>query len=487
MAISFENKAKQVQDADIGYAFDTIAYVRGTREGYEKIKPQADAFFQNSTNINKVSRAGRGIMSRYLEQRREIMAQYVGKKISLTYEEIIQQQREWAQALGDNVRLQEGGEKAGSTLKAMQGVIWSMTESNRVKKTAEMISLVKKLEDFYNSLAEKDKLDLQAILDASQLEGQVVNIENGVLVFSRIRATLDRLTSIVPEEGGKLSNYQYFVNMNRELGALGEALTVFCGNIAGQEVEKNLLSKKYQNGRFYQTGTAQVQSENGKWGTGTADGIFEYETTVEGKTVTLKEAVSIKTTGGVVGRNGKWELKANKVPHIQIKSMTEQFAVWNLLTKIYGKSIRMQNSTANILVWSTAASKSYQLIQSALVGGYFERLLAGSGSILNNKLGFDQASCLIVNGTVIPIVDIIAYVTDMFSGQTFDTKQIGQFIDMNLKVNNPWKGQKDVKDLTLAIQRSKQVMTQVQQTLKLKASLNGNILYQIAKGMPNIS
>ncbi len=483
--ISFENKAKQVQDESIGYAFDTIAYVRGTREGYEKIKPQADSFFQNTTNINKVRRAGSGIMDRYLQQRREIMSQYAGKKISLTDEEIIQQQQEWAKTLGDNVYLQQGGEKAGSTLKAMQGVIWSTTESNRVKKTGEMLRLVEQLENFYNSLATKDKLDLQALLDASQLEGQVVDIQNGQLVFSRIRSTLDRLNAIVPTQG-KTNNYQYFINMNREIGALGEALTVFCGNIADQEVD-SLVSKKYPNGRFYQTGTAQVKSENGKWGTGTADGIFEYTATVDGKTVTLKEAASIKTTGGIVGKDGKWTIKPDKIPHIQIKSISEQFAVWNMLTKIYGKSIRMQNSTSNILVWSNAASKSYQLIQSSLVGGYFERLLAGSGSLLSNKLGFDQASCLIVNGTVIPIVDILSYVADMFQGEEFNSKQILSFVDMNLKVNNPWKGSKDTKDLTLALQRSKQVMTNIQQSLKLKASLNGNILYQIAKGMPRIS
>lgn len=476
--MSFEER--QVEDKDIGYAFDTIAYVRGTREGYEKIKPQADNFFQGTDNINTVQHAGSGIMSRYLQQRREIMAQYLGKKICLTDEEIVQQQQEWAQALGDNVHLQESGEEVGSTLKAMQGVIWSTTESNRVKKTGEMLRLIEQLENFYNSLAAKDKLDLQAILDASQLEGQIVDIQNGQLIFSRIRSTLDRLNTLVSTNG------KYFINMNREIGALGEALTIFCGNISDQEVQ-SLVQKKYSNGRFFQTGTAQVQSESGKWGTGTADGIFEYTTTVDGKTVTLKEAASIKTTGRIVGKDGKWSPKPDKIPLIQIKSISEQFAVWNMLTEIYGKSIKMQNSTANILVWSNASGKSYQLIQSAIIGGYFERLLAGSGSILSNKLGFDQASCLIVNGTVIPIVDILSYITEIFQGENFNTKQVLQFVNINLKVDNPWKGQKDKKDLTMALQRSKQVMTQIQQTLKLKASLNGNILYQIAKGMPKIS
>ena len=51
---------------------------------------------------------------------------------------------------------------------------------------------------------------------------------------------------------------------------------------------------------------------------------------------------------------------------------------------------------------------------------------------------------------------------------------------MNLSVKNPWKGT-DEKDLTLAVQRSKEVREAIMKDMILKISLNGNILYNLAK------
>lgn len=475
-----EDQEKILEDKTQNYGFDTIVYIRGTREGYNKIKPMADNFFQSSENISKVQSAGSGIMTRYLEQRRQIASQYTNKKISLTDEEIIKQQHEYAQALGDSVYIQESGEQVGSTLHAMQETIRLMTESNRVQKTREMFNLIDQLENFYNQLAADDKIDLQAIFDATHLEGKVVNIKNGLLTFSRIRATLDRLSNAAAGAGS------YVVNVNREMGALQEALTIFCGGITAQKVD-SLLTQKYPNGRFTQVGTQQSKQRREQWGTATADGIFEYTTTIDDEDITLQEVISVKASGVIVDENGKWAIQPGESPTVQIKSWSAQYAVWGLLTQMYGSSVTMQNSAANILVWSSATGQSYQLIKSSLIGGYFERMLAGSGSALSKKLGFDLASCLVVNGTVIPIVDILDYATEMFKSKDFSVQQVLSFINVNIHIENPWKGSKDEKNLTLALQRSQQVMDQIQRKLKIKATLSTNILYQIAKGMTRMA
>ena len=55
------------------------------------------------------------------------------------------------------------------------------------------------------------------------------------------------------------------------------------------------------------------------------------------------------------------------------------------------------------------------------------------------------------------------------------------FVFVNLKVDNPWKGDNNKKDLTLAVARSKEVRSAVIKNIKMKISLNGNILYNLAK------
>ena len=116
-----------------------------------------------------------------------------------------------------------------------------------------------------------------------------------------------------------------------------------------------------------------------------------------------------------------------------------------------------------------------RIIRRNLVAHFFDKFIAGAGGQLSGGTGFDQADCLIVNGVPIPIISIIGQVME-----EFEQGKDHNFVFVNLSVSNDWKGS-DKKDLTLAIERSEQVRKSIQKNMKMKISLNGNMLYSIAR------
>ena len=464
MAIAFENKNAAVQEPE-DYAFKKIVYIRGTKEGYNKIKPQADNYLLSTRNKNKMMQAAKLMKTRYLDTKKQIYSQ---QKIALTEQDIINMTEQYVNILGNDVTLREAGEQVGSTLRKMQSAIWSMSENEAMDMANNIQKYVVELENYFNSLDDKSKKDLIGIMSPKDMEGSIINIEKGNIAFSRMRNTLDRLSQLTGSHA-----YTFMVNMNRELGAVGEVITSWAAGKASSEVEK--IFKNVKNLKMTDTGAQKSINESGSVTTAKADSLFTFTGEVNENEVNFQIGLSIKATGSVINPyTGKWEIK-KKPPKIQIVSITEQEAIWNLLTRIYGSSTLAENSLLNTLVWASPNAASSKIIRKNLVAHYFDKFLAGSGGKLSGGLGYDQADCLIVNGYPIPMISIIGEALQDFENNN------SNFVFVNLKVDNPWKGDNNKKDLTLAVARSKEVRSAVIKNIKMKISLNGNILYNLAK------
>lgn len=467
--IAYSNvaKAREILQTPPDYGFHKIVYIRGTKEGYSNIKAQADGYFSSSRLRNKSLQAAEAMKNRYINVRNN--ANY--NKIALTEEEIIKMQEEWVEAIGQGLSRGSGTGQVGSVLKAVQNAIWAFSK-NSAKATAEEIEkYVVQLENDFNKLAPEDKKNLIGVVNPSQLEGNIVNIEEGQVVFSRLRATLNRLSQMTENHP-----YTFFVNMNRELGAIAEIGDTWALNKMENLVENTFLKSSLQGGKFISTGTQQVKNERGSFSTAKTDTMFVYEGSYNENQVLLQMGLSLKASGSVVGKDGKWEVKANNIPKIQIASIQGQENVWNLLTSIYGNSTLMENSTLNSLVWGGTSSNTIKLIKQDLISYYFERFLAGSGGKMSGGK-FDIVDCLIVNGQPIPIIAVIAEVANQLVKSSGENSN---FVFINLSFDRQWKGSSE-KDMTLALARSSEMRSQIKNSLKMKISLNGNILYNFAR------
>ena len=465
MVVAYKNLNSILQEPP-DYGFKRIIYIRGTKEGYQNIKPLADSYFSSSRNRNKSLEAARAMKKRYVGLKNQ---GYDGK-LALTEQDVIRMQDEFVEALGEGLSNAKIGEKVGSVLQSTQKMIWSMQKNSAKEMADEIYKIIEDLEEYFNTLNLKKQADLLGLMQPELVEGSIINIENGQIIFSRIRKTLDRLSQLTGSHP-----YTFMVNMNRELGAIAETGEVWATNLAMSTIENSLLGKKYPGGHFIDTGAQKAITESGTLGTAKSDAMFTYQGTYNGEKFDLQLGVSFKATGSVVdSKTGKWSVKKN-FPKIQIASISEQSAVWNFLARIYGSSVFAQNSLLNTLVWASPNSKSMQLIRKDLTSYYFDKFISGSGGKLSGGTGFDQADCLVVNSTPIPIMSIIGEVIS-----DLEQNKNSQFVFMNLSVKNPWKGT-DEKDLTLAVQRSKEVREAVMKDMILKVSLNGNILYNLAK------
>lgn len=463
--ISYSNKNAAIQEPP-KYAFNKIIYIRGTKEGYSNIKEQADNYLLSTRNKNKMITAARQMKSRYLDTKKQI---YKDQKLALTENDIIKMTEEYINALGNDVTLKDVGEQVGSTLQSMQRAIWSMSKNEAVDMADKIEEYIITLENYFNSLPDKSKNDLMGIMSPEDMEGRIINMVNGNIIFSRMRGTLNRLRQLTDSHP-----YTFMVNMNRELGAIGEVATTWAVKHAMNKIDES-LKKPISGINITDTGAQKSINENGTISTAKSDALLSFIGNVNDNNVTFQIGMSIKATGSVVdSKTGKWKIK-NKPPKIQIASILEQQAIWNLLTKIYGTTTLAQNSLLNTLAWAGPNSASIKMIKRNLVAHYFDKFIAGSGGKLSGGTGYDQADCLIVNGMPIPIISILGQAIE-----DFENNKDTNFIFVKLDVDNKWKGS-DKKDLTLAIERSKEVRSSIMRNMKMKISLNGNILYNIVR------
>ena len=262
--------------------------------------------------------------------------------------------------------------------------------------------------------------------------------------------------------------------MNRELGAINEAVTVFSTNLAQKTVEENLLNKTYTNGKMIHTGTQTSINETGTaQSTAKSDAIFTYSAQVGGQQLNFQFGISLKLTQTVFDQNGNWVLKP-KTKGIQIASIKAQEQVWQMLKGIYGGSTLAENALLNALAWSSSNSNNIKMIKKNLIANYFEKLIAGSGGLLSGGSGIDLSDALIINGRAFPMISIIALVAEKLQ-----SNENNNIITTKLVVDNSWKG--DEKNREMAIQRSNQARKQIKNNLQFIVNLSGSQLQNIAK------
>lgn len=476
MAISFESRYQTVFQAEDNYAIDSIVYIRGTREGYDTVKSLYDKHLQSARIKNKIKSNAQSMMSRYIQLRNEAYSLTSGQPINYSENKVIELQEQWVNALADGLQTVGGNlsETTALTMKKVQEALSTLQQNNEKQVYQEIHDLIFQLEQIFNQLSPQEKNDLAGLIyDSKVIEGNIVNIKNGAIVFERMRGTLSRMQNLSP----KLTS-TYMRNMNREFGAIGEVMDTFALHQI-ENMVSDTLGKNIGNLKVRQTGSTQTRDTmTGKVGTGTTDALFTYDASLDGKNVLFDFGVSLKTTGTIIGPDGKWVQK-DYTPNIKIKSISAQYKMWNSILSALGtKSTRTENSVLNTLVWSNSNSNSYKVITKSLLSQFFERYLSG-GNRLVKSAGIDIADALMVNGIPIPVTAIIASIIDQLDDDTFLSKnQSLAFIDFD--VDNKWRG-KSENNIMDAIKRSKDVEAMIKKSLGAKVYLNGNMLYNIAK------
>ncbi|MCM1217909.1 MAG: hypothetical protein NC548_25755 [Lachnospiraceae bacterium] len=107
---------------------------------------------------------------------------------------------------------------------------------------------------------------------------------------------------------------------------------------------------------------------------------------------------------------------------------------------------------------------NFKIIRSSVIANYLDIIIAGTGMKVEGAEGFDFNSFLVVNGKFYPIISIIqAYLEDVTAVAAENRKEYGSgnssliYTSSISRTDNKWVGDKDVKDLTLAIKRSDSV------------------------------
>lgn len=475
MAVSFKDRYRQVFERETNYAVNNIVYIRGTQKGYDTVKHLYTDTLQNTRIKNRIKLNAQEMMARYKKIRNEAYSLTSGAPIEYSEDEIIKMQEEWVSAIADGLSSVSGNlsESTALTMKKIQVALSTMKE-NGEKQTIEQIhNLVVELEALFNQLSPQEKSDLAGLIyDSHLIEGKIINVENGEIVFSRMRQTLQKMQNL---SSSKVSGY--IKNVNREFGALGEVMDTFALHQI-ENIVQDTLNHDIGNLKVQQTGTAQTRDPlTGKLGTGTTDALFTYDATLDGKNLSFDFGISLKTTGTVIDKTGKWIQKTN-TPEIKIKSISAQYKLWNeILMSLGSKSKRMENAVLNTLVWEKASSSNYKIIEKGLLASFFEKYLSG-GNRLAKTTGIDIADAIMVNGIPIPVTAIIASIVEQLDNdQLLSRNQSLAYI--NFDVNNKWRGQNN--NIMDAIKRSKDAENIIKKSLGAKVFLNGNMLYDIAK------
>ncbi len=492
--ISKQNNYNLLQEPP-NYAFNKIVYIRGTKEGYKKISPFITTRMQSSYQKSLMKNNAQAMLARYTSIRNDAYSKISGLNINYSEDEIIRQQEKWVDALTQNLGNASGNlsESTASTMLAVQralGAFKAAEDQNGKATLAKIHDLIEKLEKTMNQMPAKDKADLAGLIYSAQaIEKNVINVENGQIVFSRLWQTLSKIQQL------SNSNIKGTIqSLNSEFGAIGEVMDTFALSQITSAVESALARDFGENVKFIgikQTGNRNVtdrmsnggRDPGGTVGRGTADAVFTYTGSYDGKTVTFDFGISLKTTGTVIGKNGKWiEKPISGKPKIKVKSISQKIKVWDQLATAIGNTVKAQNSILNTLVWSNASEENYKMITKSLLSRFLERYVSG-GSLLANEatLGIDISDALMVNGRPIPIVWIIGQAISEIESGKLDGNNGIAFINLDMlgiRTWNKWTGEPNSEE---AIMRSNAVRSAIQNLLTATVYLNGNALLSYFK------
>lgn len=478
VAWSNKNNKNQIISNEQNFKKDII-YIHGTKQGYEANKNDYISIIMQKGQSKRTKKAFNNIVNRYINMKTE-------KQITnlLTNEEIIKMQEDWVKAIDEGLKNNSNYQNIDlqKTLKASQMEIWKKLEATQeqTKKTLEDNSTkgrIEKIEEIMidlegkiNSLSIDEQISLQMLLDPKKLEeGSITNLEVGEQVLSKIRNTLNRLK----EESA--SQYNIFVNINREIGAIAELVDIAALNSINMEVENF-----YNKSKVVQTGSRKTTKNL----TAKPDALFTYEiiTNDSKEPLLLQFGLSLKTTGSIIDikdDNSINVVNARKKQKIQIASISQQQKVWSMLENIYQtkSSKKNQNAVLNTLVWANSNTNVIKMIKKNLVDYYFEKFIAGSGEKFKDATGLDVADCLIVNKKPYSIAAILIELVE-------DEKNFydnSAYVNLIVPKNNKWIGDEGIENQDNAIKRSNLLVKDIKNNLKLKVSLKGNVLYNIAK------
>lgn len=487
--ISDASKYRELEDPQANYGLNKIVYVRGTKEGYQKIKPIISTALQSKEK--SITRMGKNILNRYMEKR--TLALDSKLKDVLTYDYLEKMQDDWAKFLSENLTIpsgDSGGSLTASVIKTLQGLCWALQNSDRTKVIQQMYDRVEELENYYNGMSAEAQASFMALEDPTRVEGFKVNMQRAQKEFDEIKRRIDRIANDV-----NMTSYQAMTLINTQVGNIGEALDIFMTNRAFSLIDSEFAKDK--NVTIIDTGAMRPEQIKGQTISTTAkpDEVLQYSIKVDENEFTIQAGISLKTTGTVVDKNGKWVLKTDKsgkegFSEIQIFSTQN---AWQLIQSVFNKPRNlMDNATLNTLVWGSSTN-DYKLIQRGVVAKFFEQFLAGGGTKLAGSSAIDIADCIVVNGTAVPVMSILGEIVNVFET---DPSKLNRYVQTNFVFANDWVNAeggrgtttlRSKKSLTAAIARSEEAKKQAFNRLNLLVRLNGNVLYNIAKSKGIIS
>lgn len=460
-------------DEKQNYGLDNIVYIRGTKEGFENIKPYIIKFYNNRKS--SITKNKKSMINRYIDLKmkafnivpNELQKAMDGKTIE-------QWQRDWAQAIGEALSAKgvASSADAANALSKMQQAISQLSHISQLSKTADtMIEELENLETLYAKMSENDKKMFFNMFNPDKLEGKIISIgDDGLVKFDRAKANIE-----------KIKNYTYVStqgitrSINREAGYLNEIIDTWAIQKGISQIEKKIGQSGLT---INQTGAlTPEQNQTTISSMAKPDSAITYTVKIGDNNLDFQVGISYKVSGAL--SNGQtWknndELQGK---YIQIFDTRKAYP---LLVKIFGNSAMAHNSNLNTLVWENAGSNNYKIISKSVTAKFLEQFIAGGGTKLKNSNIIDQADVLIVNGKTIPIIDILYQVIAEFENETSwsQTKGVVQN-NFSFVTKNDKNREKDYskKDLQQAIYNSSISEKELMNQLRLIVKLNGKLLY----------
>ena len=480
--IAFANEVNnderlKLELSEYDYAVNDIVYIRGTKEGYEKIKPYINNFYKTKkSNITKNKNA---LIKRYINLKEKSLNIAPGElKKYLDGKTIEEWQEEWVEriqnALDSNGTI--SSKDVANSLSEMQKAITGLSQVSQLATAADtMIQQLDNLEKEYAKMSDDDKKLFLKMFNPENLEGQIVRIDNGLISFDRFRKNIEKIKNYT-----YISNQGIFKSINREAGYLNEIVDTWA--IAKGLNLAELGFRKAEGGalKIISTGDLAPEQTNTTISSkAKPDSALTYSAKIGNNTLDFQVGISYKVSGAL--SDGKaWKEDGLEKKYIQIFDTSKAYP---LLIKAFGHSALAHNSNLNTLVWENAGAENYKIISKTVSSKFLEQFIAGGGTKLKGTNIFDQADMLIVNGKAIPVVSILYKIMNEWENgwDKKSTSIIQNNFSFTTKDDKGRVKPQTKKSIIIGSKASDFSEKDLMNALKLTIKLNAKLLYDLAR------